>query len=170
MKRYFVALSAILLMAQIALAEVKEQHASFPYYEYVVTSEGAPSELKNKVLNWSKSKYDRTELIVKSEGESVVIDGSTWISKGEMGVCPVTFHFSMKFEFREGRFKCVTEVTKVMVTDGMLPREVNQMKQYSAKPTNSSRRDKDIEKFHQKLVLWMGDASEASSEQPESDW
>ncbi len=168
MKKMIAALM-LCLVSIFVFGEVKEQHASFPYYEYVVTAEGTSSELKNKILNWTKAGYDRSEFIVKSVGESVVIDGNAWISKGEMGVCPVTFHFTMTFEFKNGRFKCVTEVTEVMVKDGLLAREVNQIKQYSVK-NNTSRRNKDIETFRQKLMLWLDDASYESSETPESDW
>lgn len=170
MKRFFIALSAIVFVAQIAFAEVKEVTNSFPYYEYVVSVEGTPSELKNKVINWSKTTYDRTEFIVKDDAESVTIDGNSWISKGEMGVCPVTFHFTLKFQFKDGRFKCIAQATKAMVQDGMLPRYLDQFKKYCARPTNSARRDKEIEIFHQKLLTWMEDASKATSEQPESDW
>lgn len=149
---------------------VKEQYNSFPYYEYVVISDGSPFDLKNKVLNWSKTNYDRTEFIVKNEGEAIVIDGNTWISKGQMGVCPVTFHFTMRFEFKEGRFKCIAQATKAMIQDGMLPRYVDQFRLYCARPTNSARRDKEIEIFHKKLLTWMEDISNSSIESQETDW
>lgn len=169
MKKFITALM-LCFVSIFSFSEVKEQYNSFPYYEYIVSIDGTPIDLKHKVLNWSKTKYDRTEFIVKEESEMVVIDGNTWISKGEMGLCPVTFHFTMKFEFKEGRLRCVTEVTRAMVVDGMLPRSIDQIKKYTARPTNSKRRDKEIETFHQKLLIWMEDISEASTELPESDW
>ena len=170
MKKKFLCLAVSLLLALVAYGEVKEQHATFPYYEYVVSSNGTPADLKNKVLNWSKTEYDRTEFYVIEEGDAVVIDGKSWISKGEMGVCPVTFHFTMKFEFKDGRFKNVTRVTKAMVQDGMLPRVLDRMKYYTSETNNSRNRARDLEIFHQKLLKWIEDISTTSAEQPNSDW
>jgi|GEM_PF-6886704 len=171
MKHLFLILFVFFTTICNAFAQVKEVTNSFPFYEHVVTSVGTPTELKAKVLNWSRSSIKKTELIIKEEtSELLIIDGNSWISKGQMGVCPVTFHFNLKFEFREGRFKCTTNVTKAMVQDGMLPRYLDQFKHYCARPTNSPRREKEIEIFHQKLLTWLESIDTFSTVAESNDW
>jgi len=167
MKKIFLLMFGIGVATNIYAIEVKEKANNYPYFEHIITTGLSIDNMKAQVINWAQLSESRTTLNYSDSGESVIVTGTTWISKGQMGLCPVTFDFTMNFEFRDGRYKCATTVNKVTVQDGNLPRYLDRTKYYADKRTSAV--EKDIETFHKKIQQWFDNISKVSTTNNE-DW